>query len=182
MPYKDPDQRSKYWREYKARKGDAIRAHQNARNAAMTAEERRARNCEAHKRNAEKRCSYARQYCKANAEERKAKRQAWAKTEIGRIAVCHYSHVRRARLRGVVCTATRKDVREFISAATICHYCRKAFGPKLGKTLDHVTPIKLGGPHSVENFAAACLSCNSQKQGQHPIVFAQKRLGLLMPV
>lgn len=59
-----------------------------------------------------------------------------------------------------------------------CHYCverlvidwsdprRVRFLDLDGRStpeLDHVEPLSLGGPHTVENLVPACLSCNRSK-------------------
>lgn len=43
-----------------------------------------------------------------------------------------------------------------------CQYCNTQF-PRQTLTLDHVTPISLGGKTNWENIVAACQTCNSLK-------------------
>ena len=73
---------------------------------------------------------------------------------------------------------TRKDLRTyryqrlraaFLTGKTRCHWCGK-FSPRL--TIDHLVPVALmqegAGltPLSVENWVAACLSCNARRGAQ----------------
>jgi 5-methylcytosine-specific restriction endonuclease McrA len=48
----------------------------------------------------------------------------------------------------------------------LCSYCGSP-----GGTVDHITPIVLGGGNDDLNLAGACSSCNSRK-GSTPLVFA----------
>ncbi|HKW94531.1 MAG TPA: HNH endonuclease [Methylomirabilota bacterium] len=48
-------------------------------------------------------------------------------------------------------------------AAGLCHYCRRAVGPK-GLTLDHVVPLVRGGRSIRANMVPACKDCNNKKQ------------------
>ena len=41
-----------------------------------------------------------------------------------------------------------------------CVYCRAC-----AKTLDHVVPLRRGGPHSRDNLVPACINCNQKKGG-----------------
>lgn len=47
-----------------------------------------------------------------------------------------------------------------------CAYCLCA-PEKL--TMDHVTPLKKGGRHDVDNLVPACLSCNVRKNARGPL-------------
>jgi len=48
-------------------------------------------------------------------------------------------------------------------AAGLCHYCRRAVGPK-ALTVDHVVPLVRGG-HSIRaNMVPACKDCNNKKR------------------
>jgi 5-methylcytosine-specific restriction endonuclease McrA len=51
-----------------------------------------------------------------------------------------------------------------------CAYCHGQ-----SDQLDHVTSIKAGGTHTVENFAAACSTCNREKQTTSLLGFLLKR-------
>jgi len=46
-----------------------------------------------------------------------------------------------------------------------CRYCRSA---EESLTIDHVTPVALGGSDSAENLVAACSDCNSGKSSTAP--------------
>jgi len=48
-------------------------------------------------------------------------------------------------------------------ATGLCHYCRRAVGPK-ALTLDHVVPLVRGGRSVRANMVPACKDCNSKKQ------------------
>jgi 5-methylcytosine-specific restriction endonuclease McrA len=59
-------------------------------------------------------------------------------------------------------TLSTEAVRELLEAATECAYCREPLTPD-DRTLDHVVPITLGGPHSRANVVVCCRSCNARK-------------------
>lgn len=48
----------------------------------------------------------------------------------------------------------------------VCHLCRRQV-PAVLVTLDHIVPLALGGTHTADNLAVACLSCNCAK-GSRP--------------
>ena len=48
-------------------------------------------------------------------------------------------------------------------ASGLCHYCRRAVGPK-ALTLDHVVPLVRGGRSVRANMVPACKDCNNKKQ------------------
>lgn len=41
-----------------------------------------------------------------------------------------------------------------------CVYCNKR-----ANTLDHLVPVRRGGPHTMQNLVPACVRCNSNKGG-----------------
>lgn len=119
--------------------------------------------------------AYLREYYKKNPdkfkqepERRRTVNRAHYKTPHGRSVRLHHMSKRRALLAGGDATASTADVREFMGAQTECFYCRRT-GLKL--TLDHYIPIGKKGPHSLENFRAACRSCNSRKKDRDPHEF-----------
>ncbi len=48
-----------------------------------------------------------------------------------------------------------------------CYWC----GRKRKLTMDHVIPVSKGGPHTAENVAGACKSCNSKKRDKIVTLF-----------
>ncbi len=46
-----------------------------------------------------------------------------------------------------------------------CVYCGKQL-TRFTATLDHVTPVSVGGDNNYDNLVTACLSCNSKKSGK----------------
>lgn len=70
---------------------------------------------------------------------------------------------RRARIARVLCTLTVQEWEAILAAAGhACIYCRST--ERL--SIDHLTPIARGGPHTAENVAPACLPCNMSKNAQ----------------
>lgn len=49
-----------------------------------------------------------------------------------------------------------------IDSKGFCGYCKEFFGYKK-LTLDHITPLSLGGLNKIENLRIACRVCNSRK-------------------
>jgi len=48
-------------------------------------------------------------------------------------------------------------------AAGLCHYCRRAVGPK-ALTVDHVVPLVRGGRSIRANMVPTCKDCNNRKR------------------
>lgn len=53
-------------------------------------------------------------------------------------------------------------------AATYCEYCAQANDGTVVFVLDHIVPLALGGPHTLENLTPACEVCNRAKKDMHP--------------
>lgn len=82
----------------------------------------------------------------------------------GRIA----SHRRRAHLRKVENTFTRKDWQTLLSHSKHCHWCKTPFTATLRPTHDHVIPLAKGGANTLANSCCACRPCNVRKNaGSH---------------
>ncbi len=101
----------------------------------------------------------------AKTEKARQQRAAYAATPHGKAVDRHKAARRRAREKSG--TATARDVRIFLESAIHCQYCQKPISGE-DRTLDHIQPLSRGGLHSVENFAAACRSCNSRKNSMPP--------------
>jgi len=72
-------------------------------------------------------------------------------------------HRHRARIANTLATLTAAEWDAILEAAgRACIYC----GSRKRLTQDHLTPLAQGGPHTAENVAPACLSCNSSKGAQ----------------
>lgn len=67
---------------------------------------------------------------------------------------------------------TREEV--FNRDGWVCHICSESISPSLkyphpmSASLDHVTPISRGGPHTLENSAASHFLCNIRKSDRMP--------------
>jgi len=84
------------------------------------------------------------------------------------------SHQRRARLRKVENTFTRKDWQTLLSHSKHCHWCKTPFTDKLRPTHDHVIPLAKGGANTLANSCCACHPCNSRKSaGSHNPITGQ---------
>jgi 5-methylcytosine-specific restriction endonuclease McrA len=57
----------------------------------------------------------------------------------------------------------RVNRRTILATATHCHLCGEPFVTGDRVTVDHITPIAVGGDHSLENLAAAHERCNKRK-------------------
>lgn len=70
-------------------------------------------------------------------------------------------HRRRARFIEVFRDLTDAQWREIIRRFDYrCAYC----GLKTKLTIDHITPISKGGPHTASNVVPACHKCNTRKR------------------
>jgi 5-methylcytosine-specific restriction endonuclease McrA len=63
-----------------------------------------------------------------------------------------------AQSDGSVTPLALKVLRE---AASRCHYCQTTLGTS--KSIDHKTPLCVGGAHSMSNLAITCKRCNTRK-------------------
>lgn len=59
-------------------------------------------------------------------------------------------------------TLTPDVVRRLFATASTCPYCERLMA-RDDKTLDHITPVSLGGVHGISNVTVCCYSCNSRK-------------------
>lgn len=61
---------------------------------------------------------------------------------------------------------------EFLLDIDTCYYC----GCQLGEfyTLEHKEPLKLGGPHRLDNLCKACPECNQEKHIQTELDYLAK--------
>jgi 5-methylcytosine-specific restriction endonuclease McrA len=71
----------------------------------------------------------------------------------------------RTRRRHVGSSFTRYHI--FLRDENRCQYCGGEF-PVNKLTLDHVIPLKHGGPRSWSNLVAACVPCNQRKGSRTP--------------
>jgi 5-methylcytosine-specific restriction endonuclease McrA len=60
-------------------------------------------------------------------------------------------------------TLTPEVVRRLFATASMCPYCDRLMTSG-DKTLDHMTPVSLGGVHGISNVTVCCYSCNSRKR------------------
>ena len=101
-----------------------------------------------------------------------------------------YESARRDRRRARISGATRNDVtpeqRQLVLAAAKgrCVYCPHynptcklcAQGTHKQLTVDHITPIALGGDNTLHNLIACCRSCNSKKHANPTPIMVQPLL------
>lgn len=59
-------------------------------------------------------------------------------------------------------TLTPQTIRLLFAMASMCPYCDRLMKSD-DKTLDHMTPVSLGGVHGIGNVTVCCYSCNSRK-------------------
>jgi uncharacterized phage protein (TIGR02220 family) len=60
-----------------------------------------------------------------------------------------------------------------------CAYCGIMFGESNGPTIDHMTPLILGGQHIVENIVPSCGKCNSSKRNKTIEEFAPDKASII---
>lgn len=160
-------------REYRERNREALaakaradyQANRERRNAQSAAwqlanpEKAREANRRSYRKNRERRISAIAAYRAANPEWDAARNR----TQAAR---------RRARERGVLVIAfTDQQLAARIAYyGGMCWICRAV--PY--EEVDHVKPIKHGGPHILANLRPACRSCNASKNGQWPFHTARR--------
>lgn len=62
----------------------------------------------------------------------------------------------------------KRSVRAVVweACAGKCHHCGEAMDPFVNFQLDHLIPIALGGPDTVENLVGSCAACNLKRAGE----------------
>ena len=53
-----------------------------------------------------------------------------------------------------------------------CMYCGKPMG-SVQLTIDHFTPLEMGGANDQSNYLSACRKCNKDKGGMSPVAWCQ---------
>ena len=142
MPYRDPEKRRAYGRDWMQR---------NAGKAREAMQRWRRRHPDQHR--AESRASYARD---------PQARQRQIDASPNRNAVRRAMHQRRrARLLRASGSYSYREWMELVAAyAGRCAYC----GVTGSLHADHRTPLSRGGPNSIDNIVPACPTCNLKKQ------------------
>lgn len=96
----------------------------------------------------------------------KAREYAKSYRETHRLYFAQRESARRAKLRGVtVVPLSQADLE--LKAAYWGFRCWVCGGPYMA--MDHVKPIKHGGPHMLSNLRPICKPCNSRKHARWPI-------------
>jgi 5-methylcytosine-specific restriction endonuclease McrA len=142
MPYKDPEQRRAYGREW-------MRLNPEKAREAM----RRWRQRHPEEHNAEARLFYRR-----HTEELKTRNAAYqaAHPDVYRTAKQRY-RARKVAAEGSYTTAEWMTVLE--AAGNVCSYCGGS-GPLVA---EHRVPLSRGGTNEITNIVAACAPCNNRK-------------------
>lgn len=92
-------------------------------------------------------------------------------TEHGRLKSRLASAHRRALLRGLGGSFTKEEWSDLLKRQCArCYHCKLKFTKSRRPTIDHLIPLKLGGPHTGNNIVAACGICNSQKSAKRVVL------------
>lgn len=85
---------------------------------------------------------------------------------------------RRARIKNAGGEYTQDQILDLMHKQKEC--CASCFiNIKENSQIDHIMPIAKGGNNDISNIQLLCKPCNSRKQAQDPIVWAQKNGRLL---
>jgi hypothetical protein len=114
---------------------------------------------------------YRKKWAEANTDKVKAARKKWEKNNPEKVKAIHRR--RRARLHGVE-SEPYTDQQVLDIYGTDCHICSEPIdmsaprqtseeGWEMGLQIDHVTPIALGGPDSLDNVRPSHGLCNTRK-------------------
>lgn len=160
MPYKDPERRRSYGRDWIARSADKARAAMQRWRAAhreLDRERKRAR----YRADPQRERARIADAIRRNPEGRRVLRQA-----------------RRAREASADGRFTLRDWALLLEAwGHRCAYCA-AEGVRL--TADHRTPLSRGGSNAIENILPACRPCNARKststEREFRVRFANERM------
>ena len=174
MPYKDPEKRRAYLREWQRAHRDKMREYQarwNAKNpdkillySQRWREQHPAKAREVQQRHDRKRAARKAIYDRTRVIQRRIASRAYDKAHPE-------SHRERAHRRRVKLMAGFVEKVDF---ATVyerdqgrCHICGKRVEKKEA-TLDHLIPVSRGGSHRTSNVRIAHRSCNSRRSSRGP--------------
>jgi 5-methylcytosine-specific restriction endonuclease McrA len=76
------------------------------------------------------------------------------------------------KLRYEISGAVQQKV--WVADGLKCMYCGQPMG-KVQLTIDHFTPLELGGENNQSNYLSACRRCNKDKGSEDPKVFCNRR-------
>lgn len=131
--------------------------------------------------NRERSRANARAWARANPERRRENNRAWRgvnkERQRGNMRAwqqanpekCHAAQHRR-RARKACAVPQRWTVDHTLGDPLACWWCGRGL---LGATahVDHVMPIRLGGPAETANEVMSCADCNHSKNAKHPLVW-----------
>lgn len=107
-----------------------------------------------------------------NSPEKRAKDKAFMQTAEGKDRRRIVEQNRRARKKQSGGSFSFEEWQEVLADFNYrCGYCLTDVGPF---EMDHIHPICLGGRHSRENIAPACLTCNRSKNRSTLLAFARR--------
>lgn len=91
-------------------------------------------------------------------------------TMTPRARLAHKLRDGKYRARRMGCDYELVTIAQAVSAGllaeTVCYYCKMELGDLAAPvtyTLEHKIPLKLDGPHTLENICKACPECNQSK-------------------
>ena len=187
MSYRDPEKAREYQKLYTQNNSDKLQEakklyYQSNRDKILEShkvyyeknkEKIQEQNKAYFKTNLEKVTSKRVAYWKAHPEEKKKIQATYRRTHPEKIKENDVK--RRARKAGAEKNdLTASQWREIKEAHKHkCVYCGKKFK---NLTMDHITPLSKGGNHTVSNVVPACISCNSKKHTNPPLVPVQPML------
>jgi 5-methylcytosine-specific restriction endonuclease McrA len=152
-------------RAYREANREAVRAYHRAYQA-IHAEALKEYRLAYHEANSEAKKEYLHAYYAANREALRAYSRAWRKANPD---VCRAASQRRRALvkanGGHFSGEELADMRRAQNG--ICAYCKAQHDPD-DLSIDHVIPLRQGGPHEAANIVLACLICNSSKGNRTP--------------
>lgn len=126
------------------------------------------------KQNREKANSAARRRYQNNPEKHRETTRRFLTTKEGKEARRHNQAIRRARKRASEGSFTQDEWK--LLCEQYGNHCL-ACGKRGNLTVDHVTPLSLGGKNTIDNIQPLCLSCNSAKKDK--IIDYRTRPGIL---
>lgn len=83
----------------------------------------------------------------------------YRKSKAGKASRAAYLANYHAKRHGVNGTLTQTDILELLEEYPVCQRC----GTTENLSIDHIVPMSLGGPNTVDNTQVLCRSCNSSK-------------------
>lgn len=136
-------------------------------------EENRKRNQRDYQKNKEALKKMSRLYYRKNLAKVKRYLKQASQTSQWKVNAKRHNHNRRALLNSCeINDLTSTQIKDLLSGARFCIFCKKPFTDGRRKTIEHDIPVCRGGNNTLSNVQTACKGCNSKKGRKTSLEFS----------